>query len=113
MGDFFFVKPLFCHMAREINRSQVAHSNLLLRGVKKNFSTKIRTVNDADMILRRADIRGVFESDPGVACFKKHAEHFPPELHSFNTLKKANVSLVSLFFVRGIARFESCAIKIV
>jgi hypothetical protein len=40
---------------------------------------RLRRVDDADVVLRAADVAGVLEGDPGVAGLEEHREHLLPE----------------------------------
>ncbi len=96
-SQFFLVEPFFCCVRSQVDRSQVANSRFFDGGVEQDLGAEIRAVNDAHMILWRADVRWIFEGDPGMACFKEHAEHLAPQLERFDSFEEFDFSFIAIF----------------
>ena len=61
-------------MRREVDRTQVAHRDFVIVGIQGYLGAQIGAMHHADVLLRRADIAGILESDPWMAGFKQHAD---------------------------------------
>src|SRR3546814_16504633 len=75
-------------MRGKVDRTQVAYGNFGFVGVERDFGAKIRAVHHTDVLLRRTDIAGILEGDPGVAGFEQHGQHFAPERNGGNLLEQ-------------------------
>ena len=95
-------------MAPGANRAVVENA---LAGAAAPETT--RAVDYANVVLRRANVRGVFKSNPRVCCLKEHAEHFAPESKRLNALIEFDFSLIYHLFIFHIALFERISIKVV
>ena len=67
------------HVAREVDRAEVAHRRLVGRGVQRDLRAQVRAVHDADVILRRADVAGILERDPRMPGLEEHRQHLAPQ----------------------------------
>ena len=65
-------------MSRQVDRTQIAHRNFMIIGIQGYLGTEIRAMHYTGVVLRRADIAWILESDPWMSGFKQHAEHFAP-----------------------------------
>ncbi|MQM38977.1 hypothetical protein KBTX_02998 [wastewater metagenome] len=65
----------------EVHRAQVAHGDLVVRGVEGDLGAEIGAVHHAGVLLRRAQVARILEGDPRVAGLEQHGEHAPPQLH--------------------------------
>ena len=65
------------------------------------------------MLLRRANIANVFESDPWVASFKKHRQHLAPHICSLQFASRLDFTSFSPSFVSRINRLKLFAESIV
>ena len=64
----------------ENDRTEIANSGLLLAAVESNFRAKIRRVDHADMVLRRAQVARILERQPWMAGLEERLEHLLPEI---------------------------------
>ena len=64
-------RPVVKQMGVEDQRAEIANRGLLLAAVESNFRAKIRGVDDARMVLRRAQVARILESQPGMTGFKE------------------------------------------
>ena len=99
-------------MSIEDNRAEIADGSLLIGGVERDLGAEIGRVNDADVILRRADVAGILEGDPWVAGLKEHREHAFPEIEGFNLLT-VNLPLLCQLFVAQVGFLELFAVELV
>src|SRR5690625_7578984 len=60
----------------------------------------------ANVLLRRANIARVFESEPRVTSFKEHGEHFAPQRLGRNSFMQRNFAISGLGLVGGISFLE-------
>ena len=58
------------------------------------------------MLLRRANVASVFESDPRMACFKQHGEHLAPQIIGLNGAAGLDVASGGSLFVGDIGLFK-------
>jgi hypothetical protein len=49
-------------------------------GVERDLGAQVGTVHDADMLLRRAQVAGILEGDPGMPGLEQHRQHLAPQL---------------------------------
>ena len=66
-------------MVRDVDRRQVADGHFLHARVERDLRAEIGIVDDADMVLRRADIGRVLEGDPGMTGLEERLDHLLPE----------------------------------
>ena len=57
-------------MRRQIDRAEVAHRDLAIRGIQCYLGTQIGAVNHTDVLLWAADIAWILEGHPRMARFK-------------------------------------------
>ena len=62
----------------QVDRTQVTHGDLVGRRVQGDLGAQVGAVNHTGVLLRAAQVAGVFEGQPRVAGFKQHAEHLAP-----------------------------------
>ena len=79
--------PASRHVLGEIHRAQVADRDLVVRRVQRDLGAEVRAVDDARVLLRRAQVARVLERDPRMARLEQHREHLAPELHRRTRLK--------------------------
>ena len=65
------------------------------------------------VLLRAAQVAGVFEGDPGVACFKQHRQDLAPQVSRFNALVELELAGAGHFFVLFEALLEGLAVEVV
>ena len=70
-------------------------------------------MHHAHVLLRAAQVAGVFEGDPWVAGFEQHAQHLAPQLHGGDALEVLDAALVGQLFVLGITGLEGRADQVV
>ena len=64
----------------EDDGAQVADGGLLGARIERDLRAEVGGVDDADVVLRGADVAGVLEGNPRVAGLEDHPEHLLPEL---------------------------------
>ena len=67
----------------------------------------------AGVLLWRADVAGVFESDPRVARFKEHRQHFAPHVGGGHFFAGLNFSTFGFLLIGHIGLFEGGAKQVV
>ena len=58
------------------------------------------------MLLRRANVASIFESDPRMACFKQHGEHLAPQVVGLDGAAGLDVAGSGFLFVGHIGLFK-------
>ena len=89
----------------EDDGAQVADGGLLGARIERDLRAEIGGVDDADVILRGADVAGILEGDPRVAGLEDHPEHLLPELEGGDFLAE-NLALLGTSLVGGVALLE-------
>ena len=69
-------------------------------------------MHHATVVLRRTDIRRILESDPWVARFEQHHQHFTPQILGWHALVELDFTSVDHGLILLIAFLERFAIKI-
>ena len=70
-------------------------------------------MDDAGMALRRAQIAGILERDPGMPGLEQHGQHLAPEIGGANLFEHADFAARRLGFIGRITLGERLAIEIV
>ena len=70
-------------------------------------------MNDAGMALRRTQIAGVLERDPGMPGLEQHGQHLAPEIGGADLLEHADFAARRLGFIGRVALGERLAIEVV
>ena len=70
-------------------------------------------MDDAGVLLRRAQIAGVLEGDPGMAGLEQHGQHPPPQIGGADLLEHADFAARGFRFIGRIALGEGLAVEIV
>jgi len=89
----------------EDDGAQIADGGLLGTRVERDLGAEIGGVDDADVILRGADVAGVLEGDPRVAGLEDHPEHLLPEFDGRHLLAE-DLTLLSTSLVSDVALLE-------
>ena len=55
------VQPAVLDVLGEVDGSEVAHGDLVVRRIQRDFGTQVRRMHDTDVLLRRAQIAGILE----------------------------------------------------
>ena len=98
------------NVGSQVHRAQVAHGDFIGAGVQGDFSAQVGAVYHAFVLLRRAQVAGVFEGDPRVAGFKQYGEHFAPQLLGRKGFEQLNFACSGQRFVVLIALAEGVAV---
>ncbi len=61
-------------------------------GVQRDLGAQVRAVDDAHVLLRRAQVAGILERDPGMAGLEQHREHLAPQLHRRDLLAQLQLA---------------------
>ena len=64
---------------RQVDRAEVADRRLVGAGVERDLGAQVRAVDDADVVLRRADVARILERDPRMPGLEEHRQHLPPQ----------------------------------
>lgn len=99
-------------MSIEDDRAEVADGGFVFGGIEGDFRAEVRGVDDSGVILRGAEVAGIFEGDPGMAGFKNHFEHGLPEVDGWEGAS-VDFSFGGEGFVVGVAFLEFFAVGIV
>ena len=70
-------------------------------------------MHHAAMLLRRANIAGVLESDPRMTGFEQHREHFAPHVNGLQLARRLDLAALGAGFVSGVGLFELDAVLVV
>src|SRR5262245_49060173 len=109
----FLVEFTIANVSGEVDRTQIADGGLLSGGVEKDFRAEITAVHNACMGLRRANIRGIFPGDPGMASFKESGEHLAPEFKGGYAPVVVQLALIGQAFILVVALCKSLSIQVV
>ena len=96
----------------ENDGAEVADSRFLIGGVESDLGAEVTGVNDAGVVLRAAEVAGIFEGDPRVTGFEDHLEHLFPEIDGLD-LAGPDLAFLGHRFVFGVALLEGLAVEIV
>ena len=66
-------------------------------------------MNHTGMLLWRANIAGVFESDPRVASFKQHGQHLAPQVSRWKGARGFDFTSRGFFFIGHIGPLKVLA----
>ena len=66
-------------VARQVDRSEIADRRLLGAGVERDLGAQVRAVDDAGVVLRRADVARILERDPRMPGLEEHRQHLAPQ----------------------------------
>ena len=100
-------------VAREVHRAQVAHGRFGVAGVERDLGAQVGAVHHAHVLLRRADVAGILEGDPGVAGLEQHREHLAPQVNGRHALEELQLAAVHLGLVGGVGALEGLAVQVV
>ena len=70
-------------------------------------------MNHAGMALRRAQIAGILERDPGMPGLEQHGQHLAPQIRGANLLEHADFAARRLCLIGRIALGEGLAVEVV
>ena len=96
----------------EDDGAEVADGGFVGGGVERDLGAEVAGVDDAAVVLRGADVAGVFEGDPWVASFEDHLEHGFPELEG-GERARPDFAIGGHLLVFAIALLESGAVEVV
>jgi hypothetical protein len=68
------------HVRNHVDRAEIAHRDLVVIGVERDLGAKVRAVHHAHVLLGRAQIAGILESDPRMPGLEEHRQHLAPQL---------------------------------
>ena len=91
-------------MAGNVDRGQIAHRHFVAVRVERDLGAEVGIVNDANVILRAAQIAGIFESHPGMSRLEEHRQNPPPQIDCPHALPHEQLPTVGrgfTGFVRG------------
>ena len=94
---------------RHVDRRQVAHGDFIRTGIQRDLCAQVRAVHDADVLLRRTQVAGILEGDPGMPGLKQHGQHLPPQLQGRNPLEQFHFAVGAHRLVFDIGLLESLA----
>ena len=72
--------PLSVTWLSRLTEPEIADGDLVVRGIERDLGAEVGRVDHADMPLRRAQIAGVLEGDPGMAGLEQHGQHPAPQV---------------------------------
>ena len=97
------------HVGRHVDRPEVAHGDLAVGRVQRDFGAQVRTVNRADMLLRRAQVAGVLEGDPRMPGLEEHRQHLAPQRQRRDLPEELEFPARRLVLVPRVRLFERLA----
>ena len=107
-----FRRPSWMWLSRLIEpRLQTAVSSS--DGIERDLGAEIGGMDDAGMALRRAQIAGVLERDPGMPGLEQHGQHLAPEVSGADLLEDADFAARRLGFIGRVALGELRAVEVV
>ena len=88
----------------DVDAGEVADGDFIAAGVEFDLGAEVRIVDDAGVVLRVADVCGVFPCHPRVAGLEEHFEHLFPELEDadFAAPDFAVIDHALVFFVAAL-----------
>ena len=96
----------------EDDGAEVADGGFILAGVEGDLGAEVGGVDDAAMVLGRADVAGVLEGDPWVTGLEDHLEHGFPEVDG-GELTRPDFASGGEGLVFGVALLEGAAVEVV
>ena len=100
-------------MLRQVDRAQVAHGDLIGRGVQGDLGAQVGAVHHAGVLLRAAQVAGVLEGKPWVSGLEQHAEHLAPQVAGLDGLVQLELAVLDQRFVILVTLFEGLAGQVV
>ena len=113
LGNKLLVELTILKVSSKIHRTKIAYSSFLGTGVQENLGAEIGAVHHARVILRRADIGGILESDPRMARLEEAHQYLAPEILGFHSLEELNLARFGHGLVFLVAFLERRAVEIV
>ena len=103
------VQPVLGQVRDQVDRAQVAHRDLVGRGVEGDLGAQVRAVHHADVLLRAAQVAGILEGDPGMPGLEQHRQHLAPQLQRGNLLVQLELAARRLVLVAQVGLLEALA----
>src|SRR5450432_2343378 len=94
----------------EVDRSEIADRDLILRRVEQNLSAKVRRMHHAHVILRRADVGRILESDPRMPGLEEQREHLAPERDRLDAAEMLELAPIGHALVLRVTLFERATV---
>ncbi len=112
-GELGLVEARRRDMRNKIDRTEVADGDFGVRGVERDLGAEIRRMHHADVILRRADVAGILERDPGMPGLEQHGQHLAPEVDRAQRLEHPHFTACGLGFIGLISPRKRRPVQIV
>jgi len=103
---------VFGDVGVEDDGAEVTDGRFFVRGVEGDLGAQVAGVDDADVVLRAAEVAGVLEGNPGVTGFEDHLEHLLPEVDRFD-FAGPDFAFFGHFLVFEVALFEGLTVEVV
>ena len=113
LGDKFLIERAVLEVGGKVYGAKVANGGFLGAGVEENLGAEIGAVYHARVILRRADIGRILESDPRMARLEEAHQHLAPEILGFHSLEELKLARFGHGFVFLVAFLERRTVEIV
>ena len=106
-------EPAVLDVIEQIDRAEIADRGLVVGGVERDLGAEVGGVDDAGMALRRAQVAGVLEGDPGMPGLEQHGQHPAPQIGGADLLEDADFAARRLGLIGRVALGECLAVEIV
>ncbi len=100
-------------VAGQVDGAQVADGDLAVVGIQRDLGAQVGRVHHAHVLLRRAHVAGILESDPGVAGFEQHRQHLAPQVDGSHLLVQLEFAARRLRLVLHVGLFKVLAEAVV
>ena len=107
--QFREIQSCIGHVGEEIDRAEIAHRDLVARGVERDLGAQVRAVHHADVLLRASQVAGILERDPRMPGLEQHRQHLAPELDRGNLLVELELAARRLVLVAQVGLLEGFA----
>ena len=102
-------RPWSFRCATRLTEPEVAHRDLVGRGVEGDLGAQVGAVHHADVLLRAAQVARVLEGDPGMPGLEQHRQHLAPQLHRGDLLVQLELAARRLVLVAQVGLLEGLA----
>ena len=101
------------NVMHQVDGAQVTHGDFVSAGVQRDLGAQIGAVDHTSVLLRAAQVAGIFKGQPGVAGFEQHAEHLAPQIGRLEGLVQLDLAVLDQRFVILVTLFKGLAGQVV
>ena len=107
------VKCAILQVLAQIDGAQVADRSFDVGCVERDLGAQVAGVHHAGVLLRRSDVAGILERDPGMPGFEQHGQHLAPKIAGLNGAVGLDFSARSFLLIDHIGILKRCSKQVV